>query len=54
MRGVRAKDQVLLSDAQWQDKKQWTHFEIQEIPFKRKKRLISVQMIKGKEFAQEG
>lgn len=45
---------MLLSDAQRQDKKQWTYFEIGEIPFKHKKTLVTVQVIKGKKFAQGG
>lgn len=45
---------MLLSNAQWQDKKQWRHFEIQEVPFKHKKRLVTVQVIKDKKLAQGG
>lgn len=30
----------LLSGAQWKDKTQWAHVEIQEIPFKHKKKYI--------------
>lgn len=45
---------MLLNDTQWQDKKQWTHSEIQEIPFKQKRRLVTVQAIKDMKFAQGG
>jgi len=33
--GCRGRSQALLSDAQWQDQKQWAHTETQEVPSER-------------------